>query len=378
MPRCEDDPLGVRAAYPITDTRTYLNTAYIGPLSTPAQNAADAYSREKLTWAASRHQLENKETARIKFATLFGANPKEVALLYSTSDGENIVARGLGLKRGDNVVVDELHFPTAFLLYRQLEKERGIELRIVPENDGRVELERYEDHIDQRTRLVSVAWVSNRNGYRQDLQKLAALVHQHGALLYADAVQAIGTFPVELTNLGVDFLACGSYKWLFANFGVAPFFIREEHLDRIGCDRYGHTQIVQTLSEHRFQIHTSAKKYEYASLAFGPVAELAAALDYLERIGLPRIEAHTVGLAQQLRERVFNMGLDTWTPAANSSPIVSFKHACNPTHLKQQFEKEALDVTFREQNDEIIRVAIALFNNRADIDRLIAVIEQAA
>lgn len=311
MATCEDDPPGVRADFPITDTRTYLNTAYVGPVSTPVQNAAMAYSREKLTWAASRHQLENKEDARTKFAALFGATREEVALLYSTSDGENIVTRGLDLKPGDNIVVDELHFPTTFLLYRQLEKELGVELRIVPENDGQVPLKHYETYIDQRTRLVSVAWVSNRNGNRQSLQKLAALAHEHGAWLYADAVQALGTFPTNLSETGVDFLSCGAYKWLFANFGVAPFFIREEHLDRIRSDRYGHTQIAQTLPNYRFELHTSATKYEYASLAFGSVAELCAALDYLKHIGLARIEAHTVGLAQQLRDRVFDMGLDT-------------------------------------------------------------------
>ena len=331
----DDDPLGVRDEFPVTRSRTYLNTPYIGPVSKAVRDTAVEYADEKLDWAASRHRLENEELARSTFADLFEVKREEVALLYSTSDGENIVTRGLDLKPGDNVVVDELHFPTTFVLYRQLERERGIELRIVPQTAGRVRIEDFEPHIDRRTRLISVAWVSNRNGYRHDLRSLADLAHANDALLYADAVQALGTFPANLTELGVDFLTSGSYKWLFANFGVAPFFIREEHLERIQPDRYGHTQISERLSGHRFRLHSSAIKYEYASLAFGPVAQLATALGYLKRIGLSRIEAHTTALARELRENLSRLGFELLTPADNPSPIVSFVHGCDP-HSAQE------------------------------------------
>ena len=161
MTLTDEDPLGVRADFPITKNRTYLNTPYAGPFSSVVRNTAVAYADEKLAWAASRHQLENKEQARDAFAALFGTKPTEVALLYSTSDGENIVTRGLDLKTGDNVVVDELHFLTTFVLYRALEKERGVELRIVPKRGGRVRVEDFESYVDRQTRLISVAWVSN-------------------------------------------------------------------------------------------------------------------------------------------------------------------------------------------------------------------------
>src|SRR5262249_38074804 len=148
--------------------------------------------------------------------------PEQVALLYSTSEGENIVTRSLGLKAGDNVVIDELHFTTTFVLYRQLEQELGIQLRIVPHSQGQVRLADYDAHVDRKTRLVSVAWVSNRNGYRQDIRALAALAHSRGAYLYVDAIQALGTFPTDLGAEGMDFLTSGSYKWFFGGFGVAP------------------------------------------------------------------------------------------------------------------------------------------------------------
>src|SRR5690606_20086256 len=100
------------------------------------------------------------------------------------------VARGLDLEAGQNVVIDELHYNTTFVLYRELERTRGIELRIVKARDGSVDAEDFARHVDRRTRLVSVAWVSHQNGFRHDMAPLAELAHAHGAFFYTDAVQA--------------------------------------------------------------------------------------------------------------------------------------------------------------------------------------------
>ena len=192
-----DDPLGVRAEFPITETQAYLNTASSGPFPRAVRTAALAFAEEKTLRPTPGRRQETRASARAKFAKLFDAKEEEVAFLYSTSDGENIVARGLDLQAGDNVVIDELHFITSFVLFRQLEEERGIELRVVPQKNGRAPVEEFEARVDRRTRLISVAWVSNRNGYRHDVRALADLAHSHGALLYADAIQAFGTFPLK-------------------------------------------------------------------------------------------------------------------------------------------------------------------------------------
>ena len=136
--------------------------------------------------------------ARTKFANLFGADEDELAFLYATSGAENIIVSAMDWREGDNVVVDELHFVTTFVLYRELERRAGVELRIVPSRDGVVTVDDFAAHTDERTRLISVAWVSNRNGFRYELPPLADLAHAHGAYLYADAIQAWGTFPTDL------------------------------------------------------------------------------------------------------------------------------------------------------------------------------------
>ena len=264
----DEDPLGVRDEFPITKTHAFLNNCAIAPLCRSGRDAAVAYLDEKLLDPfpepdpkALLRLRERKESVRRKFAGLFGVSPREVGLVQSTSAGENIVARGLKLKAGDNVVIDDLHFETSFLLYRELEKELGIELRVVPHRNGASHLADFDAACNARTRLVSVSWVSNRNGYRQNLKGLAEIAHARGAYLYADAIQAIGVFDTNVKDEGVDFLTCGGYKWLYANFGVAPFYVREELLDRIPSDRFGHLQVIGGTPEHDYQLQTTAAKY---------------------------------------------------------------------------------------------------------------------
>ena len=395
----DEDPLRVRADFPITRNQTFLNTAWIGPIPQVARDAAVEYADETLMWADIRSRLMQKEMARAAFAELFGAKPDEVALLFTTADGEAVVTHGLDLKPGDNIVVDALHYIGTFLLYKQLQEEKGIELRIVPETEGRVRIEDFDARIDERTRLVSVAWVSNRNGYRHDLRALTELAHAKGTLMYADAVQALGTCPTNLTELGVDFACSAAHKWLFAGFGVAPFFIREEHLDRIRPDRYGHGTVKETLTpagstrtssatgqvggqgrfpELDFQLRTTARKYEYSCVSYSTVAQLVATLGLCKKVGLSRIEEHTMPLAQELRDGVAELGFETWTPKGNGSPIVSFVHGQDIEHLKHLLKEEAISVSFREKNHTLMRVSVSMFNNRADVQRLLKLLKKVA
>ncbi|NND03710.1 MAG: aminotransferase class V-fold PLP-dependent enzyme, partial [Acidimicrobiia bacterium] len=131
-----DDPLGVRDQFPVADQLAYLNTASMGPVPLPVRKAMEEYSDERMMYRDPGSRRAALERARERFATLFGADTDEIALLFSTSDGENLVANAIDWRPGDNVVIDELHFTTAFVVFRELEKREGIELRIVPATDG--------------------------------------------------------------------------------------------------------------------------------------------------------------------------------------------------------------------------------------------------
>jgi selenocysteine lyase/cysteine desulfurase len=372
----EFDVSAARADFPASRRSTYLNTPYIGPVPAPVEEAGSEFVRSKAESPLSLGaMLEKTNEARKKFAELFGAGTHEVGFLFSTSEGENLVTSGLDLKAGENVVVDDLHYTTSYVLYKTLEKEKGIELRIAPSVEGRADRENFEPLVDAKTRLVSVSWVSHQNGFRHDLKELAALAHAHGALLYADGIQALGMFRTNLREEGVDFVASGTYKWLFASYGVAPFFIRDEHLDRIPPDRMGALSLESEGANHEFRLYPDARKYEYATLAFGAVYQLDAALDYLAKTGLGNIEDHTVPLAGEMRRGLADLGFQLKTPEKNGSAIVAFLHGKDPEKAQKLFEARNVKVSFRESGTQI-RAGAALFNNKEDVGRFLEAAEE--
>ncbi len=368
-----EDPLGVRPDFVAAQQGVYLNSPYITPSPRQVTRAAQAFLEAKgRNPVLLGEMMQQSRQAREKFARLIGASTPEVGILFATSEGENIVARALDLKAGDNVVIDDLHYETTFVLYRHLVEKRGIDLRIVKSQDGRATAERFASKIDARTRLVSVAWVSHQNGYCHDLAALARLAHDRGAYLYADAIQGIGMLSLDVRAVGIDFLTAGTYKWLLGGYGVAPFFVREELLDNITLDRMGSLHIAEDLGNHRYELFRDGRKFGYATQGFGSIYQLSAALDYLLKIGVKNIERHTVSLAHRLRNGLVSQGFSVWTPRDNRSAIVTFAHGKEVEKVRSRLEAARISFSFKN-GDRNIRVGAALFNNASDIKRFLEV-----
>lgn len=370
------DPLGVRDDFEAAREGTYLNTPYIGPVPRQVAEAGVDFVRSKAERPISLgSMLEKTNEARGKFARLFGAEEREISFLFATSEGENIVTRALDLGSGDNVVVDDLHYDTSYVLYKTLERERGLEVRVARSVGGRADVENFQPLVDDRTRVVSVSWVSHQNGFRHDLKALSDLAHAHGAYLYADAVQALGMFETSLHDEGVDFLTSGTYKWLHASYGVAPFYVREALHDRVRPDRLGALSIETSRPGYEFELYEDGRRFEYATLAFGAVYQLDAALDYLARTGLGRIGSHALPLAATMREGLVEQGYRVLTPEKSGSAIVAFAHGKDPGAAQALFEREKVTVSFREGGQQI-RAGVALFNTSEDVERFLSVTER--
>ena len=371
--RSDDDPLGVRADFPVVGARTYLNSAYIAPVPRQVVAAGQAFVESKsLRPIPLGDMLKKTDEVRGQFARLVNAGPDEIGFLFATSEGANVVANALDLGRDDNVVIDELHYETEFVLYRHLESTKGVELRIAKHRNGAVDIRDFEPLVDRRTKLVSVSWVSHQNGFRHDMRPIADLAHAHGALFYADAIQAVGMFPVDVRQAGVDFLCCGTYKWILGGFGVAPFFIRRELLDRIRIDRFGALHVEKELPGQRFELYKTAKRYDYATLPFCEVYQLGAGIAYVERVGVDRIERHTVALAKELRAGLAAQGHRLFTPEGNASSIVTFFFSRDPAEMRAAFDAAKIDVTVRDALKQV-RVSPALFNTKDDVGRMLEV-----
>src|SRR5688500_16718429 len=274
---------------------------------------------------------------------MFGSGDDEIAFLSSTTEGENIVVNSLDFKAGDNVVYDDLVYPSTPVMYQRLKETKGVEIRVVKSRSGASPVKDFKKLVDGRTRLISVAWINNNSGYLHDMKALAALAHSHGAYLYSDAVQFMGTGPVDLRAEGVDFCTSGTYKWLMAGFGVAVFYVRRELLDKINSSSVG-----WRTPNSRSAPQQTAKKLEYATLSFGDIYELAAALKYLQRIGLDRIEARSQTLVTRLRNGLAARKIQIATPNNTRSPIVSFYTHKRSAEAAKILDAERVKVSTQE------------------------------
>ena len=363
----EDDPLGVRKDFPALREFTFLNTAYSGLISQPVVDAAREWTerRARRPYTVGEMIAKADETRKL-YAAMIGAGEDEIAFLSSTSEGENIVVNALDFRAGDNVVYDDLVYPSTPVIYQRLADTRGVEIRVVKSRDGAAPVEEFTKLVDGRTRLISVAWVNNNSGYRHDMKALAALAHSHGAYLYSDAVQFIGTGPVDVRTEQVDCFTTGTYKWLMAGFGVAAFYVRRELLEKIHPPNVG----------WRSGQQKSAKKFEYATQAFGDFYELAAAVKYLQRIGLDHIEARSQTLVKRFRSGLAERKIQIATPANNRSSIVSFYIRKPSADAEKILDAERVKVSLQGAGPVTrVRVALAFFNNEAEVDRMLEVAE---
>jgi selenocysteine lyase/cysteine desulfurase len=375
--RGPDEPLGVRADFPILENgRTYLNSAYVTPSPRVVPAAGVAFLNAKATRPITVGEMLGKANeVRAQFATLINATPEEIGFLFATTEGENAVANTIRFAPGDNVVVDDLHYDGALVVYRQLEKRRGVEMRIVRHRDGAITPADFARHVDARTRLISVSYVSSVNGLRHDVRALADLAHAHGALIHVDAIQALGMIPVDVRADDVDFLCSGTYKWLLGGFGIAPFYIRRSLLDRLPPDRFGIFGVESQTPGPQFEVRKTARRYDYATLPFAEVHQLGAALSYVQKVGIARIAEHTLGLTRRLEAGLVAQGHRLFTPAGNRSSILCFRTTRPAADVRATFNDAKVDVTVREDH---VRVSPALFNTAADIDAMLAITKKLA
>ena len=368
-------PASVRADFPVTQSQTYLNSAAIHPMSLPASRALDAHVAFRLHGAGSGRAdfgEEQQKDLKQRFAQLIGARANEIAFVQNTSDGENIVVMGMDLaRRGGNVVVDELHFETSLYMYKSLEA-KGVGLRVVKHRDWAIDIRDMERAVDRNTRLVSMALVSNVNGYLHDAKAISDLAHAHGAYVFADMVQAAGAVPIDVRAMGIDFGSTATYKWLMGERGFGFLYVREELQDGVvPTTRYGHRQITNfDRTGITWEPLPGAARYETGTFPNALAVCASTSLQYIERLGLANIRAHARQLTDRLQKELPSIGYPSVTPKGNETPIVAYQLKDAAATAKQL--RDARIAATIIDNERRLRLSVSVFNTQEDIDKLLA------
>jgi selenocysteine lyase/cysteine desulfurase len=306
-----------------------------------------------------------------RFAALINARPTEIAFVQNTSDGENIVVSGMDLaKRGGNIVLDELHFVSSLYMYKALEA-KGLELRVVKHRDWAIDIRDVEKAVDRNTRLVTLALVSNVNGYLHDAKAIAEVAHARGAYVYADIVQAAGAVPVDVVAMGFDFAATATYKWLMGERGFGYLYVREDLQEAVvPTTRYGHRQLARfDRVGLKWEPLPGAARYETGTFPNALAVCSSESLKYIADLGLSNIRAHARELTDRLQKELPAAGYPSLTPAGNETPIVAFQlRDASATAARLKAANIAASVVRDEQR---LRLSVSVFNTHDDIDRLV-------
>lgn len=368
-------PATIRADFPGAAVETYLNAAAIHPLGAFAVHAIEQTMAFRIRGAGPGRAdfgVDKQNSLKTRFATLIGAKPTEIAFVSSTSDGENIVALGLDLpaKKG-NIVLDELHFTSSLYLFKELEK-KGVELRIVKHRNWAIDVKDMERVIDKNTRLVSLAMVSNVNGFMHDVTAVSRIAHAHGAYVFADIIQAVGAVPVDVRAMGIDFASTGTYKWLMGERGFGFLYVRDEHQGTVlPTTRYGHRQVSNfNRAALTWDPVPGAAMYESGNIPVLLAAAVSAGIDYVTALGLEKIRAHAKALTDRLQRELPPLGYPSLTPADTATPIVAFElKDAGATAKAIQAARIAATIV---GNENRLRLSVSVFNNHEDIDRVVA------
>jgi selenocysteine lyase/cysteine desulfurase len=370
-------PATLRADFPAASLETYLNSAAIHPLGTFAAEAMDQAILYRMRGAGpgrADFNGEKQQDLKKRFGQLINATPDEIAFTSSTSDGENIVVMGLDLpRRGGNIVIDELHFTTSLYMYKELEK-KGVELRIVKHRDWAIDIKDVDRAIDRNTRLVSLALVSNVNGYMHDGKAIAALAHARGAHVFADIIQAVGAVPVDVKAMGIDFAATGTYKWLMGERGIGFLYVREDLQGKVlPTTRYGHRQVTNfNRAALTWEPLPGAAMYETGGIPVLLAACAYAGIGYVQTLGVDKIRAHARPLTERLHNELPPLGYKPLTPRGTETPTLAFELKDAAATSKALHDGKVAATVIANENR--LRLSVSVFNTHDDIDRVIDVL----
>lgn len=270
------------------------------------------YGHDNANVHRGAHQLsaratEGFEGARVKVAQFVGAaSSREIVFTRNASEAINLVARTWGeanLAEGDEVVLSVMEHHSNLVPWQLLAARSGCVLRHVGLTaSGELDLDDLRAKLNERTKLVSLVHVSNTLGCLNPIAEIATLAHAVGALVLVDACQSLPHMPVDVRELGCDFLAGSSHK-LCGPTGMGFLWAREALLEAMPPFLGGGEMIQDVFLDHSTWSELP-HKFEAGTPAIGEAIGMGAALDYLEGIGLERIHAWEQGLTRRLFERL--------------------------------------------------------------------------
>jgi cysteine desulfurase/selenocysteine lyase len=331
------------------------------------------------------------EQAREKVRSFLGAaSAKEIIFVRGTTEGINLVAQTYGrkfLQPGDEIILSTLEHHANIVPWQMVAKEKGAVIRVIPVNDqGEIMLEAYESLLGPRTRLVSLAHASNSLGTILPVAEMTHMAKRYGARVLIDGAQSVSHIPVNMQQIGCDFFVFSGHK-IFGPTGIGVVFAKQE-LQEIMPPWQGGGNMIKTVTFEETTYSEPPAKFEAGTPNVADTVGLGAALDYVNRLGLPNIAKYEHELLMYGTERLSRInGLRLIGQAREKVGVLSFVlHNKDTVTVGKMLDQEGIAVRAghhcsqpslrRFGLDATVRPSLAFYNTPEEIDRLADAIQR--
>ncbi len=358
----------------------------------------DVYGREYANVHRGLYEISEAVTARYEGVRetirrfINAAHTHEIIFTRNATESINLVAASYGrafLKEGDEVIISELEHHSNIVPWQMLRDEKGIVLRIAPiSDDGELLMPEFENLLNERTKLVALAHMSNVLGTVLPVEEIIRKAHAVGAKVLLDGCQSVTHLPVDVQALGCDFYVFSGHK-LYGPSGIGVLYAREELLEAMPPYMGGGDMIASVT----FEKSTWAQlphKFEAGTPAIAQAIGLGAAIDYVSALGLERIGAHERDILNYGTQQLSSIdGLNLVGTSPSKASVMSFTlDYAHPHDIATIIDRAGVAVRAghhcaqplmaRLDIPATVRASIGMYNTRADVDALVGALGDVA
>ncbi|WP_292381770.1 cysteine desulfurase [Methanosarcina sp. UBA289] len=380
------DVYAVREDFPVLKEVVYLDSTATTQTPIPAVEAmVEYFYRYAGNHGRGAHRLAREATnryedARETVARFLNAEPSKTVFTKNTTEGINLIANSYPWEPGDHIVTTVLEHHSNLLPWLRLQK-KGVQVTVVsPNSEGKIDISSVEKAFTEKTKLVAINQVSNVFGSVQDVKSITKLAHRYGIKVLIDGAQSAGHMPVSLKDLNCDFFATAGHKGLLGPQGTGVLYIKEpDVLDSASVG--GGT--VSDVEGYTYVLEPSPACFEAGTPNIPGVIGLGRAVEYVEKIGIPEIEAQELKLSRGAAKRLSELEhVEVYGPEDRAGVVpfnVKGLHAHDVALILDQTRKICVRSghhcaipTIRFLNvDSTVRASFALYNTEEEVDILV-------
>jgi selenocysteine lyase/cysteine desulfurase len=365
-------PRELRADVPALGDAAYFNFGAHGPSPEYVVEAAASFVEDHEYGSATTdpygHAFETYDRVRERIASFVGADPEEIALTESTTDGITRVAGAVDWEPGDVVVRTDLEHPAGVLPWKRLERE-GVEVRVLETEDGRVDRDEYAEAVAD-ARLVCFSAITWTHGTRLPVADLVEVANDAGAFTLVDAVQSPGQVAMDVHEWGADAVAAAGHKWTLGPWGAGFLYVDRDAAADLAPRAVGYRSVEDPTGDE-IQFKSAAGRFEVGTTTAAAHVGLVEALDAIDAVGLDAIESRIESLTDRLKTGVPDERL--LSPRDYESGLVTIDVDDPDATVERLGER---DIVVRSlPHPDGIRASVHAVSTEAEIDRLVEALD---